>query len=276
MITILSKLGPVKALRFIAPLAIMLTVIWNSAGYAKDDSTTLRVIQDSKAAYAALSNYSDTGKVIIDTHGRLRTNIFNVHLARSNYYRIEWEEMLTIGHHTMTNKGATWSSGSGDFLLVGKGIQTMTNRDLALSAASAISSLASTTIPGIFFNIGKMSDLTVLASKGSQLSQEKDEQVGEVDCDVVIGWREQTWQRIKMTLWIGKHDHLIHQSRSVFEDVDITLIPDNMGRENKAALQREPRRNQGNPTIFTEIHENISTNNVFKSSDFVHEAPVVE
>jgi outer membrane lipoprotein-sorting protein len=243
------------------------------AANSKDTPLPLKIIHDSEAAYASLSSYSDTGKVLMEMNGRTLTTVFNIHLARSNLYRIEWEQTQLTATTSMTSRGAAWSAGDGDFFLGAAGIQRMKSPELALASAAAVSSSASLTVPGLFFDIVDLSGLKQLTAMSADLVQQQDATIGTVDCYVISGERNQNGLKIATTLWIGKKDYMIHKSKRVMEHLEKTPIPEGLDVATKDMMQKEMRRMQQEPVIYTETHENISINNSLKKSDFIHEEP---
>jgi hypothetical protein len=190
-------------------------------------------------------------------------------MARQNMYRIQWEQTQGTATMTMTTRGAAWSAGEGDFVLSAGGVQRIQNRDMALATAAGISANASVTVPGAFFDIEDFGSFKQLITQSSGLFQKQDETIGGVDCYVIAGSRSETGQKTTTTLWIGKKDSLIHESRRAIEHIDETSNLEGLDAATKEKLQQMQRK----PVIFTETHENISTNNSFKESDFVHDDP---
>jgi hypothetical protein len=88
------------------------------------------------------------------------------------------------------------------------------------------------------------------------------------------------------TFWIGKRDHLIHQTRTSTEGMSITMphqsddnIKTILERQNKPVtpeaivnwrtqMDAMMKQAQGAKFVFTETHENISVNQKFSPSDF--------
>jgi hypothetical protein len=80
----------------------------DSSSGVHDNSQAPKIIQDSLAAYATLSSYSDTGTTVSESNGRSRTNTFRILLARTNLYKIEWAESNMMGS-AIASRGAVWS-----------------------------------------------------------------------------------------------------------------------------------------------------------------------
>ncbi len=91
---------------------------------------------------------------------------------------------------------------------------------------------------------------------------------------------------VTTTLWIGKRDHLIHQTRTTTEGASITPPQESdsdiktiLERQNKPAtpeaiaalrteLETAMKQAQGVKFVFTQTHENISVNQKFSPADF--------
>ena len=245
------------------------------AGVRGGDTTNaaaLKIIDDSQAAYAALSSYSDTGKVAGEFHGKTDMTTFTTRLARPNLYRIEWEGGLIAGL-PVTSPPAVWSAGDGDFIRFGGGMgpaaQQMTNLEMALAAGGGISSGATAMIPLTFFNSFLGGNIKRLVSPDGTIFQLPDAQVGAVDCYVVTGAWQNKGRTNMTTLWVGKQDHLIRQFRRVSESPSITHIPADLDAAGREGFQRAMRQMQ--TRVSTETHENITVNGKFQKSDFLPE-----
>jgi len=254
------------------------------------------IIKASQDAYTALSSYSDSGKVIAEVGGQTVTTTFNIRLQRPNLYRVEWSQAVTPSFST---GGVVWSAGNGDFMLMKMAGQPSSKprkeQDMqsALATATGVSGQASSTIPGTFF---KQNWGNVLNPAGSTLQKQKDEPVGGLDCYVVssstgpIARQGKTVRNTTTTLWIGKQDHLIHQTQMMMEGASFAL-PQTSDSKIKAMLEEhnEPATPEAVAAargrmeagikqaqamlksgrfIFTQTHENISINEKFSPSDF--------
>lgn len=189
--------------------------------------TAQEIAAKSRDAYAALSSYSDTGTVISEMAGKTNALSFKTRLQRPNLYRIDWTQTEVADVPLGANQGRVWSDGNGDYfayLDVGqKSVrpQKMESMKQALSQAAGPSWSAASMISGVFFNQEGVSDvfLASLASGRLPLQREKDGLAGGVDCYVlssVMGSSpqpEKSQSSSVTTLWIGKLDFLIHQSR---------------------------------------------------------------
>ena len=249
------------------------------------------IAKEAQNAYAALSSYSDDGKVIEQVGGQTLTITFNIRLQRPNFYRVEWTQATAY----FTNGGVAWSAGNGDFLVMKNGqfsAKPEKYRDMqtALSAATGISGQASAIIPGTFF---KQNWGNVLNPARLGVQKQGDEEVNGVDCYVLssrTGSKAGQGVVATTTFWIGKLDHLIHQTQTVMESASIRL-PQFSGTDLRNMLQKENKpvtpeaiaalRTQLETTtkqaqklmkagniIFTQTHENIVVNRKFSPADF--------
>jgi RNA polymerase sigma factor (sigma-70 family) len=257
------------------------------------------IIKDSQDTYAALTSYSDSGKNIAEIGGgQTVTTTFNIRLQRPNFYRVEWSQPMTP---FFTNGGAVWSAGDGDYMLMTNGPQRTIpekNKDMqqALSTATGASGQASGIIPGTFFKLGGHDVLGAATSGRSQLKKESDGQVSGVDCYVVSSSTGPTSQQGKTvrntttTLWIGKLDHLIHQTQTVMEGISVTLpqmsdadLKDMLQLQNKSVtpqaiaalrtqletpLKQAQAMMKSGKIVFTQTHENIVVNQKLSPVDF--------
>jgi hypothetical protein len=207
--------------------------------------------------YASLVSYSDEGQIVATMNDTAITTTFTIRLARTNFYRIEWQQNNESPYATNnTQFQAVWSSGAGNHLEMGHGPQNEGTRDAALAKATGISAGAAGTIPRTFFDMQWGDQLN-----GSGLNQNRqpDEKVGDVDCYVFS--RES--QRGIKTLWIGKQDFLIHQIR--------TFTTAEAMRAMMVKVTKGNYEMNSNIHSFTSIetHTNIIVNMQFSRLDFV-------
>ena len=81
------------------------------------------IFEKARAAYAALTSYSDQGTIVATLNGLTITTTFKIKLARPNLYRIEWLQTNDSPFSMTTTKPqSVWSAGDGDFLdVLGQG-----------------------------------------------------------------------------------------------------------------------------------------------------------
>jgi RNA polymerase sigma factor (sigma-70 family) len=272
------------------------------------DNLTAQVIAGkSRAAYAALSSYSDRGTVVMEIAGQNVTTTFNTRLQRPNLYRIDWTQTA----NPYTSKGVVWSDGSGDnlqitapdFLVAAAGQkkndkpQKMPNMKTALALAVPLSGFAASTIPGTFFN-QNLGDFAAPAASGHYpLKKEKDAKVGDVDCYVVSSEMIDLSKvpdigkpgTVSTMFWIGKRDFLIHQTSTRYvEKADSSdqaideAIKKSLQMQNKPvtpeavaamrpqmkAIMEQLKSGFESGVMSTQRHENIVVNQKFSPADF--------
>lgn len=208
-----------------------------------DGLSAQEIAEKSRAAYAALASYSDSGTVVYEMGSQKITTAFNLRLQRPNLYRIDWTQTGGLA----ATKGLVWSDDSGDYSLMGDPmganvpeqaakLKKMPNMKTALTQATGLSASAASTIPGAFFN-QDLGDVFIAPVRSGRhpLQKEPDGKVGNVDCYVVSSTLD--FSKIPdnggkpgtaaTTLWIGKQDFLIHQcSTKYMEKVDTSATSD--------------------------------------------------
>jgi RNA polymerase sigma factor (sigma-70 family) len=264
-----------------------------------------QIAKRSQTAYAALSSYSDSGK-IIDTIGTQEIpTTFNIRLQRPNLYHIDWTQTTAY----FTNGGSVWSAGSGDFMAMnnsGYAARPEKYRDMqsVLAAATGVSGGASSTIPGTFYQQNWGDTLKVAASGRNQFTMQNDESISGVDCYVMSSSMDssslpQQGQlpnhggkigKRTTTLWIGKEDYLIHQVETIVEGASFKLpvmsdaqIQKMIQLQNKpvtseaiaakraqlaAANQQAQSMMASGKIISIQMHDHIVLNPKFSPADF--------
>jgi hypothetical protein len=283
-------------------LAAGATTVVISQTSGNDKWTPQEIAKEAQDAYAALSSYSDSGTIVTEDSGGNTKTSFNIRLQRPKFYRVDWKS--TGGLYTAA--GVVWSEGKGDFLVSGPVDQVKTDQpqkmnDMQQAFASAMGvSSSAATIPATFYKQNYGDVLGVPASGRTELKKQNDEIIDGVSCCVFTSKLDATklLAEAKLpknvgslgitttTFWIGKRDHLIHQTRTTTEGMSITMphqSDDNirtiLERQNKPAtpeaiaawrtqMDAMMKQAQGAKFVFTETHENISVNEKFSSSDF--------
>jgi RNA polymerase sigma factor (sigma-70 family) len=281
-------------------------VISQTAGSGDDKLTAQEIARQSQDAYAALTSYSDSGTAVTEGGGQTNSTTFNIRLQRPNLYRMDWTQ--TGGSYT--SKGVIWSEGNGDFFVMGaagqeKNFQPQREHDMqqAFASATGVSSQA-TSIPATFYKQPFGDALGLPASGRTQLQKLGDEKIGDVACYVfssVMDPNRLPGQgklpnnggqigTVTTTYWIGKRDHLIHQTRTSMVGATINLprqSDDNLKtileRQNMPATpeaivalrtQQETMMKQAQIAmkssgfVFIQTHENIVVNQKFSPADF--------
>jgi hypothetical protein len=269
------------------------------------DLSPIEITKKSQGAYAALTSYSDNGIVIGDVGSQSLTTTFNIKLQRPNLYRVEWTQATQF----FTNGGVVWSAGSGDFLLTKNGQQNARpekykDMETALAAATGISGQASAIIPETFFNKNWGGVLKTLASGRTTLAKLADESIDGVDCYVLsssinpanlpnqgkLPDNAGKMGKTTTTLWIGRQDYLIHQSKTTLEGTTINLpvmsdatikaildksnqpaTPEAIAAMRKAldsANKQAQNSMASGKFVFTQTHQNITVNPNLTAADF--------
>jgi RNA polymerase sigma factor (sigma-70 family) len=278
---------------------------------SRSDAFAQQVAKEAVATYAGLSSYSSSGTVATDGAGSKTELTFNIRLQRPNLYRIEW----TNSGGAYTASGATWSDGTGNYFQTGGANQQpppapekMQSMQMALGAATGVSMQAASTVPAAFFNEGWGNALTVAALGRTQLTRDRDEKVGDVDCyvfssvldgskfklpkgDVAKMAKMVNLQKTTTQMWIGKKDHLIHRTRTSTtmsgEPPAIKLTDENIATilkaQNKAVtpeniasqrsemdkmMKKSRAAMASGKFVYTQTQENIQVNQTFTAADF--------
>jgi outer membrane lipoprotein-sorting protein len=240
-----------------------------------DDQATAREIAGkSRDAYAALSSYSDSGRVVSEMTGQKHTLTFHTRLQRPSLYRIDWTHEPGLRVYG-SDDGVAWSDGSGDYLLTAaageeKNAQPkkMQNIKMALAAATGQSWSAASTIAGAFFG-QELGDvfITPVASGRYPLKKEKDAKAGGVDCYVVSSTMDLSKAPEKSkpgtastTLWIGKRDFLIHQTRTKYvEKVDASAPPGDSAIDEAIKKSLEMQHKPATPETIAAMRPQMKT-----------------
>jgi len=246
-----------------ASIALLLLATAPSALRAQDnhDLSKTEIIQKSKEAYAALTSYSDEGKVVRTINGLTLTTSFTIRLSRPNLYRIEWQE----SNQYFAHNAEVWSEGDGDFLDldIGRGAQKQVSQEMALGGATGVSNGAAAHIPGTFFNMMWGGQLNLLI----HAEQQADEKIGGVDCYVFTN----TAGGSASTLWLGKQDFLIRQVRNTASAAVMKEEMDEDAKEHPENIDDSKTEITG--TTSVETHTNIVLNQKFSPSDFAPSKP---
>jgi hypothetical protein len=227
-----------KTLKQTATMAFSLLA---AAAFAADEPTADEIIQKARAAYAALSSYSDSGTVVTVSSGQTISLEFDTRLQRPNLYRVNWTQKKGLMPGMSADNGMAWSGGNGDFYQTtcswaGNGPvakKKMPDMKGTLGGSIGYSLFATTTIPGAFFGRNLDDYFAYPAIDGKfPLTKQKSEKVGDVDCYVIAAEADLSKYpeagksgSVSNQLWIGKNDFLIHKtSVRYFEKVDDDLL----------------------------------------------------
>jgi outer membrane lipoprotein-sorting protein len=227
-------------------------------------SSAKEIFEKAREAYAALTSYTDQGKIVASLNGLTITTTFKIKLARPNLYRVEWVQTNDSANSTtITKPQSVWSAGEGDFLdMLGRGPKKQPSQEMALASATGISGGAAATIPSAFLKTQWGDQLGGAARSDTQ---QADEKVGDTDCYVF----SRSLKGRTSTLWIGKQDFLIHQARTLTSAAAMKAALDGAAKINPSVAARMPAFVPHDLTS-TETHTNIVLNQKLTASDFTH------
>lgn len=202
-----------------------------------DGPSAAEILQKVQDAYAAITNYTDTGKTVSEMDmasmdfsklpgmpkgaadsaemkqamGGKQTvqHDFTLKLARPGRYVIEWELKSPAMPGASMGKGAVWSDGTSHYLMRNTNqYSKMPDQRMALATATGISGGAARTVPNLFFQGPVTAFKTV-----EQSVRLPDEKLGEDDCYIIEG---SVGGVMKLRYWVRKADHLVCQQQQIF------------------------------------------------------------
>jgi hypothetical protein len=221
-----------------------------------------QIFEKVRENYSSLSSYSDKGQITSVMDGAVVSTSFTTRLARPNFYLIEWDQTSKSSLSTKdTGLEGAWSSGAGNYVQMGWGVQRESDRDIALDNASDVSGGA-IAIPRMFFE-GQGNSETRNSIIG--ITRLADEKIGKIDCYMLAGESASGQEK---TFWVGKRDFLIHQIRT-----DVS-----------AQVMRADWPQAANSKLDSDVHSfysvktytNIVLNQSFSREDFVPSFPLYE
>ena len=130
-----------------------------ATAFAAEEPTADQIVQKARAAYAALSSYSDSGTVVTVSCGQTISLEFDIRLQRPNLYRVNWTQKKGLMPGLAADNGMAWSDGNSDFYQTtcswaGNGPvakKKMPDMNGTLGGSIGYSMFATATIPGAFF-----------------------------------------------------------------------------------------------------------------------------
>jgi outer membrane lipoprotein-sorting protein len=257
------KIAAWMKFNFALCVALMLVLAGGPTVVLAQDSpshelTAAEIFKKAKEAYAALSTYSDEGRVVGIINGETITRAFTERLSRPNLYRVEWQQSVSSSPKGpgAGGAGAVWSAGDGDFLEAGGGAIRQVDLQKALIAAVPLG--GDVTLPEAFFKTLGSAYCCLWGYK-----RQPDEKVGGVDCYVFKGGptKEPT-----TTMWIGKQDFLLRQRRLVTSAEAMQTVMDQAAKANPGVSQLKIKQQD---STITETHSNIVVNQKLAAADFV-------
>jgi RNA polymerase sigma factor (sigma-70 family) len=182
--------------------------------------TASEILKRTHDKYASLQSYSMTGKTLVQMPGETLESDVVMKLSRTGEYLIQWKR--TPGTPPpprkglrFANQGEVWSGeGANHYLLVSNlRYYQLPNGPAALKAAT-MSAGGLPVIPAVMFFNWDWHALVGIDSQHPLVKTEpvftrnRDTKIGGVDCYKLSA----DVPELKITLWIGKEDFLIHQS----------------------------------------------------------------
>jgi hypothetical protein len=220
-----------------------------------------QIFEKAQENYASLLSYSDEGQIVTVMNGSVTSTSFTTRLARPNFYHIEWDQIRKSSLSTEdTGVQGIWSSGAGNYVMMGWGVEQEPDRDVALDKAGAVSDGA-TSIPRMFF--GRQPD-SETGSSFIGITRLADEKIGKTDCYVLAG---ESASGLAKTYWIGKRDFLIHQIRT-------DVSPKVMQADCAAAAPNSELNIDAHGFSSVKTYTNIALNKSFLREDFVPSFPM--
>jgi RNA polymerase sigma factor (sigma-70 family) len=228
-----------------------------TVGLEKRNLTAAKILERTQQMYSGLSSYSDTWRSVAYLG---TTQIFDsvlhsnqMMLGRPLLYRIEATDLGSAGGT------ALWGAGDGDFWSMEMGNSRHQRGTPTIFTPEFHVLAPSTPIPCAFFSKRDWCSLPALA-EASDLARLSDEPIGAADCYRVSATTKAPV--FNMTLWIGKKDFLIRQTRFVW-------VAGNVSGRRGANGVGAPRDPGPLTNMVIQTHENISLNRTVPAQQFM-------
>jgi outer membrane lipoprotein-sorting protein len=222
-----------------------------------DQLTAAQVFQKSQDAYAALTSYSDEGRVGGVRDAKVSVVTFTTKLSRPGLYRIDW----AVGIF----RGTVWSPGTGNFLKLNDGGEPreFPGPQQALAAANPLSLGLSVHVPGMFFNL--LWDDEPWPS-GKSVERKPDETIAGVDCYVLT----QAAAASTATFWIAKKDLFFRQIERQVDGAKTKAAIEAKEKEHPETVPSDipGRADMPKGSVTVETHFNIAVNQPIPQTDF--------
>jgi RNA polymerase sigma factor (sigma-70 family) len=282
--------------------AVLLTGGALTAAFSGDPTDKLspsQILDATHEKYASLSSYAATGKTILEMNGQPLENDFSIKFARPNFYLIQWKLVPAStpaprrGGPRFANQGAVWFAGNDHFLLLSNiRYYRFTDVNTAFGAAVASAGSFPLACPVEFFGWDWHALAPGLSAiypgsrpPNSDFTRSKDARVGTNDCYVLSAQQPE----IKITLWIGKLDWLVHQSRLTKGAMPVPPLDDKAVMElltvrhlpvtpasiaiAKTMMQEQVGQFMKSDITLTETDESISVDETLSKQDLVQPVP---
>jgi len=204
------------------------------------DAEARNLLDKIAQKYSSLTAYADTGSTTETIGTNTINGSFSRQLDRRNFYHVEYEQH----GHSLTNKGAIWSSGSGDYFA--NDIANQTTRwpipglTHSLQNIGDVCGRAAYLVPATFYNLHLADNITRFNDLPNhwEMSATRlpDEQIQGVDCYVIS-------YEIKNTtgqLWVGKEDLLIRKAQQIVQGSPGTMSDDELKQLLSISQQNPP------------------------------------
>ena len=213
------------------------------------------ILKASQQHYSSLTSYSDDGQAVsMLGNTAVAPCKYSIKMAHPALCRIAWDQNTEV----LDQKGVVWSAGAGVFLKTGDTVQSETNLATALGVAAGLSSGATASVPGAFFQLAWSNPLGVPVSNVKRMP---DATVDSVDCFVLAHESQGT----TTTLWIGKPDFFIHQVQRLTSAAVVKARLAEAAKQNPSLAATLP---DAKPIISTETHTHIVVNQNLTPADF--------
>jgi RNA polymerase sigma factor (sigma-70 family) len=269
------------------------------SGGTTDKLTPSQILHATHEKYGSLSSYAAIGKTILEMNGQSLANTFSIKFARPYLYLIQWKRVpgsspaSSRGGPRFANQGAVWSAGKDHFVLLSNiRYYHFTDANTAFGAAVAGSGSFPIACPIVFFGWDWHALAPGLAavSPGSRppysdFTRSKDEPAGASDCYVLSAQQP----GLKITLWIGKQDWLVHRSRLTkgampARPLDDKTVTEHLMARNlpvtpasiaiaKTLMQQQMDQFMKSDVTLTETDEGISVDGELSKQDFIQQVP---
>jgi RNA polymerase sigma factor (sigma-70 family) len=273
------------------------TALSHGSNGASGAMSAPEILKQMHSRYSSLQNYSASGKTVLRMPDQMFANNFVTKFGKPNQFLIQWKRAPgspppSRNGPRFANLGAVWSAnGANNFLLVSNiRYYGFTDSSAAIKAAMTSGGGLPVTSALLFFDwdwrvFGSVDPAHPAQESDLVFTRGRDEKIGDVDCYVLAG----KLPALKMTLWVGKNDFLIHQSRvvkaampvqmlddaaaaAILKAHNIPVTPQSLATAKQMAYQ-EMQRFMGTPVTITETDETIDTDAALSQKDFIASVP---
>ncbi len=216
-----------------------------------NQAAAVKLLKQVEEKYASLESYTYDGEGLLEAHSHTNASTFSVRLARPCSYRTEEltarTETIEFIYGGMDNYSFSYFPKQTNIL---HQLQSTPDERLAHFDSLRLNAVIATCLPTYFFFNTNPSPFHLFSPTNNDLkiSLLSDRTIGSTECHrlvlIVPG------HQMRLTLWIGKPDHLIYQTEQWIENGE------SIGKTNFPAMLRE-------------IYRNIRMNVPFVNADFI-------